>query len=317
MARKNKRDNDFSDWFSSVSLRQILLHPGVWFIVATCVMIGVAINFWETKRSDLIDIQKYDLSANQISVSQQPVWLTSDLREKILDEIQTPNNLLNEHLVADTARVLQDNPWIEKVQRIEKGADGLKIDLAYRMPVALVDFHQGKTKVPVDRSAVVMDKKIFGAIDPESMLHISVPSAESNRPNKWQVWDDRRIQAAAKLCDYLSVEATNLELFRVVSYRLPTVKTQDVLANEPGKPFEVWTKNGVKVIWGAVPGEKVVDEATSAEKLQAIQQFVVKQGPLSKLDRRKKIDVRSGKAIMVADVRTANLDDTNIFDELN
>lgn len=312
MARKNKKDNDFFDWFNGVSLQQILLHPGVWFIAATCVMIGLAINFWETKRSDLIDVQNYELSAEQISVNEQPVWITTDLRERIIDEIQTPTNLLNEHLVADTARVLEANPWIEKVRRVEKGADGLQVELSYRMPVALVDFHRGKSKVPVDRSAVVMDEKVFGSIASESMLHISVPHAESSLPAKWQVWNDRRIQAAAKLCEYLNDEAANLELFRVVSYRLPSE-----LTNAPKKPFELWTKNGVKVIWGAVPGEKVLDEATPAEKLQAIQQFVVKQGPLTKLDRRKKIDVRTGTAIMVADVRTANLDATNLFDELN
>lgn len=304
MARKKE-----SDWFDNISFRQILLHPGVWFLAATCLMIGIAINFWETKRADLIDVGQYDITADQITINQQPSWLTTDLRELILDEIQTPGNLLNEHLVADTARVLQANPWIEKVQRVEKGAGELSVDLAYRLPVALVDFHHGKSKVPVDRSAVAMgsavakDEKVFGSIPQESMMHISVPSAESNRPETWQVWNDTRIQAAAKLCEYLNANAANLELFRVVCW--------------PNAPFEVWTRDGVKVIWGAVPGTQAVDEATAAEKLQAIQEFVVKQGPLSQMDRRKKIDVRTGTPILVVDVRTANLDDSNIFDELN
>ena len=100
-------------------------------------------------------------------------------------------------------------------------------------------------------------------------------------------------------------------MFRVVNYgqRASTAGAQ--------KPYEVWTKNGVKIVWGAAPGQEPAGEASAAEKLQAIQQFVVKEGPLTKMDRRKKIDIQTGTAILVTDVRTANLDDSNLFDELN
>ena len=305
-------DGDFLDWINDISWRQILLHPGLWFLVATCVMIGAAINVWETRRNHLVDVQKFDLGAQQITITNQPTWMAKDLRNVILDEIQSPANLLNEHLVANTARVLEENPWIESVQRVEKGATGLRIDLSYRIPVAVVDFHQSdRRQIPVDRLAVVMDQKITQSAGMDGLMHISVPRPEKTQPETWQVWNDARVQEAAKICAFLNQEAASLELFRVVNYgqRASTAGAQ--------KPYEVWTKNGVKIVWGAAPGQEPAGEASAAEKLQAIQQFVVKEGPLTKMDRRKKIDIQTGTAILVTDVRTANLDDSNLFDELN
>ena len=306
-----KKESDFFDWINEISWRQVLLHPGLWFLVATCVMIGGAINIWETRRSDLVDVQKFELGSEQITINQQPDWMDEDLRNVILNEIQSPANLLNEHLVANTARVLAENPWIERVDRVEKGAAGLRIDLSYRIPVAVVDFHQSdRRQVPVDRSAMVMDQKITKSVDIDRLMHISIPRPEKTQPATWQVWNDARVQEAAKICEFLNQEAASLELYRVVNYEM---KSGGATAK---KPYEVWTKNGVKIVWGAAPGHEPAGEATAAEKLQAIQQFVVKEGPLSKMDRRKKIDIKSGSAILVTDVRTANLDDSNLFEDL-
>ncbi len=278
----------------------VVLHPALWFLVATVLMVGGAIHFWNRYRDELVDVRHYDLSAEKIVINKQPDWVEEDLRQTVVSQLSSSHNLLDVNLVRSTARTLSENPWIENVNRIEKVASGLQVNLTYRYPIALVDFVQKNIlPVPIDRMAVVLDRKVLSSYPDDRLLRISVPRPDATRPKQWDVWQDVRILAAAKLCYFLSDQASDLQLFRVVTFELP------IRDGKLTKPLEIWTKNGVKIVWGNALDQPTSVEASALEKLQAIQQFVVEHGPLVNLDRQKKIDVRTGVAILVDDLRTA------------
>jgi hypothetical protein len=264
-------------------------------------MIGGAIHFWNRYRNELVDVRLYDLTADKIVINKQPEWVEEDLRQTVVSQLSSPGNLLDVNLVRNTAHTLSENPWIENVNRIEKLASGLQVNLAYRYPVALVDFVQKNIQpVPVDRMGVVLDRKVLGNYPDDRLLRISVPRPDVTRPKQWDVWQDARILSAAKLCDFLRDQASDLQLYRIVTYELP------VHDGKLTQPLEIWTKNGVKIVWGNALDQPTSGEASAQQKLQAIQQFVVEHGPLVNLDRQKKIDVRTGVAIPVNDPRTAD-----------
>lgn len=293
-----------------MSLRSILLHPAVWFVVATVATIAVSISLWNRYQHKIVVTEKYQLNNNNIRMHQpEPSWAQASIKELLLAR---QSSVLENQLVPQTAEMIRSLGWVEQVRRIEKSSNGLDIDVSFRHPVAMVKINDQQA-LPVDRNGFVMDGDLFSSEAVKDMLRISVfrPLPTQTSLMTWQAWPDERILEAAAISEALQTRYQGLELFRVVSFQLPGDRAKQ-------EPFEVWTHGHIrpgdvtqtpyaaKVIWGNAPGRESPGEASPMQKIQAMDNFVVSHGPLAKsIPTGKMLDVRSGKAVVSAKIRTA------------
>ena len=118
----------------------------------------------------------------------------------------------------------------------------------------------------------------------------------------WHYFPDQRIQEGAALVDFIQMRGNEFELFYAV--------TEDLQAGNGRlkSHWELWTQNGVRIVWGSAPGLESQSESNSREKLIALEQFVAGYGSLIDFEEKDsmKIDVSSGKAVVVKAARTAD-----------
>lgn len=295
-----------------MSFRSIVLHPALWFVVATIVIIGGAISMWDRYQHKIVDPGDYRLTAENIWLSQpEPDWANGNIKTMLLDQLREPT-VLDTNVVGNAADLVRSIGWVEQVQRIEKSKEGLEIDVVYRHPVAMVKIND-RELLPVDRNGVIMDGDLFGRQQVSEYLRVSVyrPISPNDHLLTWQPWPDTRIQDAAAISAALTQHWRSLQLFRVVSFQLPGERAKP-------EPFELWTEGHVrpgdvtqtphaaKIRWGSAPGSESAEEADALTKIQAINDFVLKYGPLvESIPLGKVLDVQSGRPILTSKLRTA------------
>lgn len=296
-----------------MNIRSIVLHPGVWFFVATMAIIGGAICLWDRNQDKLVDLTAHRLTTDNIRLSQpEPVWANSSIKQLLVEQLQNPT-VLNKNVVRASAELVRSIGWVEQVERVEKSNAGLDIDLLYRYPVAMVKINEHQL-LPVDRNGVIMNGDLFDPQQVSECLRVSVfrPISPNDKLLTWQPWPDARIKNASAICAALADSWQSLQLFRVVTFQLPGERAKR-------EPFELWTRGNVKpddatqtpyaakILWGNAPGTEAIGESDALTKIQAINDFVFKYGPLvESIPSGKMLDVQTGRPILTSDLRTAH-----------
>lgn len=311
-----RRQDDFLQRLvAGLSIRSILLHPATWFMIASIATLGGAIQLWNSYQADIVDQEKYRLTADKIQLSAPPQWSDTDLKQLVLktDSPDSEPSLLDTTLVSRTANAFRTVGWVEKVQNVEKSRKGLNIELVYRDAVGVVELNhltitnwprnQTPRILPVDRTGVVMPGEIASN---RELLRFSIFNpVRSTGLDPWTPWPDERVKAAAAISEAIGERWKDLGLYRVVTFRKPDQPSDQSI------PFELWPDVGTQVIWGNPPGQEIDSEVSAAEKIQAIEEFVASFGELNRLPKQR-IDVRSGKAIVIGDVKTAKLESLSL-----
>ena len=65
-----------------------MLHPALWFLIATGGMMFLAMQLWQTHYDTLIDLPEYQLSSQHIQVSPGPAWVPTDLEQVLFESYQ-------------------------------------------------------------------------------------------------------------------------------------------------------------------------------------------------------------------------------------
>lgn len=295
------------DYYEGVSLRYLLFHPAVWLIVATAGMIFGATHLWATHRYKIANPSLYTISRDNVTINEPPTWFSNDLYDELYNHVFNSSTLLDQHVVPTTANYLSSIPWIQKVKNVNKNPNGLNIELNYRNPIAYVG-NIDRPRTIVDSQGVVFDSRLLTALDSSrfenDLLRISMPRVDISRLQPWQTSADERVEHAASLCGLISHRASDLKLYRVVTFDLPSAEKKS------GPELEIWTRGGVKVLWGRSPISESGGEATQNDKLQAIRAFVEHHGPLESFAGKgqQMIDVRSGIAQLIELRRYADSD---------
>lgn len=296
-----------------MSIRSLALHPALWFIVTTIVIISGAVSMWDRYQHKFVVAGDYQLTKEKIKLNQpEPEWTNTNIRQVLLDHLQQPT-VLDSNVVVNTADLIRSIGWVEKVQRVEKSKNGLDIDVVYREPVAMVKIND-RQLLPVDRNGVIMDGQLFDKDHVSKFLRISIyrPVPSESPLLTWHQWPDSRVRGAAAISSVLSEHWQSQQLYRVVTFQLPGDRAKP-------EPFELWTQGHVqpgdvsqtpyaaKIRWGSSPGAELIDEADAQTKIRAINQFIEKFGPLAKsIPPGKVLDVRTGRPILTSKMRTAN-----------
>ena len=317
MARRNE---DLLDrLMNNFSLRGTLLHRGTLFVLVTALTIAGALHLWQRYQHRLIPVANYQLTEDRVRINSAPQWAKVDLKRLLLEVPagQEPPSILDTDVVSRTATTLQSVGWVEQVNQVRKSADGLDIDVRYRVPVGIVELNhttvpgwdRSKTAqvMPIDSRGTVMPPEILQHIEPPRISVFNPQSLNLIRP--WTVWRDDRVIDAAAIINQIGSRAQALGVYRVMTMR----SSRQMSASQI--PFELWPKKkgGTKLVWGNAPGKEVTGEASAKAKLEALMRFVSHHGSLEQMPDRR-VDLRSGKIVITEDAHVAESE--NMFRDL-
>lgn len=315
MARRRKKTG-LAAFLDNFSPTKLLLHPATMFLLLNAFLAMTAVYFWNRYQHKIVDPATTQLTVEKIQINTPPAWTKTDLRAAIIGSTEEPKSLLDPGLISDAVATCQSVGWIEEVRRMEKTRDGLKVDLIYRQPIALVELVGGTVPgwkgqsrlVPVDRKGFILPDSLAMNSNAQPKIYIyHTDETKRQAPqhlqqlHRWTQWPDARVRDAAAISEVLINNWQAFGLSRII-YR------QLFNAQDPTIPFELWTdegENAATVIWGNAPGSELNGEASWDQKVAALVGYVEKNGPLDKLAGRQ-IDLRSGQAIEGG--RSAGLD---------
>ena len=238
---------------------------------------------------------------NVVLVPEQPEWVKSSLKEQIIGQYELDKLLLDdEELVEQFAAAFELDSHVEEVVRIEKRVNHIRVEVTYRVPVAMVEVKVDEQRFvfPVDRSAVVMQTNDFDEADLGEFLRLvsdySKPKGNSGTP-----WGDPIITAGAAIANSLNDIAWKaMGLYRIYS-----------IAENDGsnRLYYVNLQNdeNIRVLWGNPPGEEVSSEASVAEKVTNLQAFFKENNTLSVSAETAEIDLRSKDGVVVVPLAEA------------
>lgn len=232
---------------------------------------------------------------NIILVPEQPVWVNSSLKEQIVGQYELDKLLLDdEELVEQFAAAFKLDSHIEEVVRVEKKVDHIRVEVIYRMPVAMVEVKVDEKRFvfPVDRSAVVMQTNDFDEADLGEFLRLvsdySKPKGNSGTP-----WGDPVITAGAAIASVLNDLAwQSMGLYRIYS----------IAENDGSNRYyyvNLKDDDNVRILWGNPPDEEESGEASATEKLQNLQAFFRENRTLSVSSESAELDLRNKDGVVV------------------
>ena len=166
----------------------------------------------------------------------------------------------------------------------------MRVELQYRVPVAIVEFGQDLV-LPVDRRGVALDGGGFNPAAAEPLLRISVEQPQTGSLSAGEPWPDARVVAAAMVAEQIHASAAEWGLRRI--RHLPL----QIGSIDPEGDFELSTARGnagVRVIWGSPPGYERPNEAPAASKLAALKTWVSQNGSFDQIQSPQRLDLRSG-----------------------
>ena len=214
----------------------------------------------------------------KVMLVNRPGWMSDFLAGQIVKSTQPIglHSAFNQQLLIDTAKSLESNPWIQRVNQVrrvfdEAPGDTLTIDCDYRAPAALVKWGQfywlvdaRGVKLPEQYDAALLPKILVGA-DGKTMLRI-IDGVSHGPPESGRTWTGDDLSAG-------------LEMARVLSAVDWADQIRDIdVTNFAGRRDErlaqivLVTRFGTQLRWGRAPSAKdAFIEVPTPQKLASIE----------------------------------------------
>ena len=297
MARvKAKRKSADQEQAGGGRLGQLLL-PKARVLVALIVigLLGWGMHtLWEQVGPSVIQRNQHLLHAERITSTALPAWIAADVCAEVARNAGLDGRL---SLLDDSfAQVIKDafelHPWVLSVEHISKSyPQGGHVDLTYRQPVAVVEMsgREGVLFVPIDKQGVHLPPNDVPDLRKRYLPRIG---GIVGRPPVGQAWPDPRVIGAAELAEMLSDQWEPLCLVDILPSARPEIRD--------GSRFFVYdliTRGGTRVVWGAAPGTAPPKEDPFDAKLARLQNCVEQHGPLDSVRGPAIVDVRRALAI--------------------
>ncbi len=266
--------NHLVSWLRSVPRVAILS------MVGPSVLCVVGYFGWLYYGAHNLDMAYYGLKKENVHLTSQPPWIRNT---KVLDVVFEQSSLSRLSLLdAKTpgylASVFDAHPWVRKTTCVQPMAGGVKIDVEYRKPVAMVACKRNEKWgdfFPIDADSVLLDSSDFidkkGAEkytidkkDAENYIWIYVwpDGADTNRL-QGQTFGDSRIAEAAKLCSFLLEDRERCRISRINVYPKTNILEIQTVENE-----------GPTFLWGNFLGREGPAEPAPAVKLAKLREIV-------------------------------------------
>jgi hypothetical protein len=289
-------------------------------VVFVAALVGGAIYAWQRWGEDITQGPDYILQPEDIKISENspvPAWIHSDIRAEVVREGSLSGlSILDRQLTVKVAQAFTMHSWVEMVTRVSKHHPAhVVVEMVYRKPVAMVEvkIDDQAGLLPVDIEGVLLPPDDFRLPPDDSPLppdefaaeqarkypRISVPDATPTGLIG-SAWGDRRVAGAARIAAVLQEHWERLGLYRIAT------RTTIASAESPTEPtYDLFTRNGVRVIWGEAPdANNAADARAALDKVSKLVAYDDSNGPLKSMKEPAEIDLR-GRTVF--DPRAATL----------
>lgn len=238
--------------------------PGAAFLFAVVPLVVLGYLGWFYYGAEHLDHALYSLAKENLSVTEQPSWIESDIVDEVYSRFRLDQiSLLDPGANAAIAQAFETHGWVKKATRVTKSAGGtVNVDLVYRRPMAMVYTDDGTEKGfwAIDNEGVILPTKDFNQNQVYDYFQIFAPEARQKKEG--MSFGDARIEEALKLCAYLSADREALGLQEIWIDQEPT------RSNGPSSwIMTILSKSKQQVmIWGHAPGVEAHGESTADEK---------------------------------------------------
>ena len=262
-------------WNHLVSWIRSIPRTAVLSMVGPSLLCVVGYFGWLYYGAHNLDMAYYGLKKENIHITLQPAWLT---KTNVLNDVFDGSSLARQSLLDSKtagylASVFDAHPCVRKTHRVERLAGGVKVDLEYRMPVAMVGLQRAAADgrpvyLPVDADAVLLDPENFSKEDVPRYISIyAIGDPVDTNGMKGKPFGDSRIEEAARLCGFLMSCPESAKISRVQVYpKNPSARTKWFL--------EIETTGGQKIPWGSSPGLEGAGEPLAIAKLTKLKQLL-------------------------------------------
>jgi hypothetical protein len=257
---------------------------------------------WLHYAPSVIHRPRYLVPGQRITISPPPEWITTDIRGEVVRDAGLDGQLsiLDDDFVSAIRSAFLLHPWVMSVDRIIKSyPPAVHVDLSFRRPVAVVEMSgpAGMELLPVDKLGIRLPANGL----PEIRRH-TLPRIGSivGRPTEGQKWDDPRVAGAAILADQLAGLWQKLYLVDIIPSARPEIQGQHRYFI-----FNLVTKGGTRIVWGAAPQKGPPGEADFATKFKRLKQCAQRCGPLDSVRGPKVVDIRQGLVVTPRTARKA------------
>jgi len=289
--------------------RLTMLRVRVLVALIVVVLLGWGMNrAWQHFAPQISRRANYLLADERITISALPEWITGNVRGEAVSNAGLAGRL---SVLDDAfAQVIEDafvlHPWVESVDQITKSyPPGVHVELTYRRPVAVVELVTQNVVqlVPIDRQGVHLP-----ASDVPDIRKRYLPRIGNivERPPVGQPWVDPRVLGAAELALRLSPLWESLHLVDILPSARPEIR-----AGNRYFVFDLITRGGTKIVWGAAPGTAPPSEDKFEAKLDRLRSFAERFGPLDSVRGPAVVDVRRDLAITPRTVKKTNRSETD------
>jgi len=287
--------------------RLIVQRARVLIALAVVALLGWGMqSVWQHYAPQISRRANYLLADERITISQVPEWITGDVRSEAIRNARLSGRL---SVLDDAfAQVVEDafvlHPWVESVDRITKSYPaGVHVELTYRRPVAVIELvNQNVVQlVPIDRHGVHLPASEVPNIRKRYLPRIG---GIVERPPEGRPWADPRVLGAAELAVQLAPEWKSLHLVDILPSARPEIRDQRRYFL-----FDLITRGGTKIIWGAAPGTAPPSEDKFAAKLKRLRICAEKYGPLDSVRGPAVVDVRKDQLSITPRTVKKNKDD--------
>ncbi|HMO87203.1 MAG TPA: hypothetical protein PKC18_20020, partial [Lacipirellulaceae bacterium] len=106
-------------------------------------------------------------------------------------------------------------------------------------------------------------------------------------------WDDPRLAGALSLAVRLTPDWEGLSLMAIY----PAPRAREVRGQQRYFAYDLMTRGGTRIVWGAAPDDPAAGEDTFAEKLARLKQCVAQYAALQWTEWPESVDVRHGTIV--------------------
>ncbi len=252
---------------------------------------GGAWAVWRRVEKHVENSPDYIVRIEQIAITPPPEWVRSDVRAEAFHNaasLDRPLSLLDDNLAERIHIAFMLHPWVAKATVTKSAGARVRVDLEYRRPACMVEIAAGQSVelLPVDSQGIWLPGEDFSQKQKENYPCLSGIDRRPIQP-VGHAWGDPRVIDGAAVAAVLQPVWQQLKLYRI-----------QCVPQAPGaRPmFELCTRAGTKIIWGATGGS-LLHEPGNDEKVARLQQYAAAHGGL---DGGLPLDVRTMPAAKAA-----------------
>ncbi len=240
---------------------------------------SVCMAVWRHVREHVMSAEQYQVHPEHITLSPPPpAWIRPDpgsdraedrIKSEVLRDLERlgPLSVLDVALTVKLAEAFSAHPWVARVERVSKRFPaGIDVQLVYRVPVAMVELHDGSGVLPVDEQAVLLPDRDFTVAEAEryplvAEIYTQPPASHGKR------WADAAVLGGAQIAAALGSDWHQLGITRILPVERKPARSGFEYT------YALLTASGTRIDWGRAPGTDMPGEVPPREKIAQLKRY--------------------------------------------